>query len=150
MVDGEGRVLRVIERRTGPGRRVVTSLTSGREELRLCRVTWVRRVVVVGLMAAYACRRQRRVVAVDMAIRALPRRYRVGTGQRERRVVVVERRVGPHDRVMAQLALLREARRHVTGVRRAVVVLEVTGGARRAVQAVVIVDVAIRALPWWY
>lgn len=97
----ELRVLRVIKRRTGPRRRVVAILARGREKLRLRRMPRVRRVVVIGLVAADACGRERCVVAVDVAVGALPRRYRVRPCQREWRVVVVKRRIRPHDRVMA-------------------------------------------------
>ena len=143
----ERRVLRVIERRARPGRRVVAGLAGGREELRLRRVARIRRVVVIRLMAADAGRRQRRVVVVDVAISALSRRHGVRSGQRKRRVVVIEGRIGPDRRVMAQLALLRESGSHVIGIRRALEVLRVARDARGAVQAVVVVDVAIRALP---
>ena len=51
MVDRESCVLRVIERRTSPGSRVMAGRASGREELRLRRVAGIGGVVVVGLMA---------------------------------------------------------------------------------------------------
>lgn len=75
MVDGELRVLCVIERRTSPGGRVVAVLAGGREELRLRGVAGVGGVVVIGLMAADTGRGQCRVVAVDVAVGAYPRRY---------------------------------------------------------------------------
>lgn len=70
-------VLRVVERGSGPGRRVVTGLASRREELRLRQVTRIRCVVVIGLVTADARRRKRRVVIVDVAVGTLPRRHRV-------------------------------------------------------------------------
>ena len=75
MVDRELRVLRVIERRTGPGGRGVASRAGSREELRLRGMAGIRGVVVIGLMAADTGRRQGGVVAVDMAIGACPGRY---------------------------------------------------------------------------
>ena len=66
----EIRVLRVIERGPGPCRRIVAGRARGREELRLRLVAWVRRVVVVRLMAADAGDGQRRVIVVDVAVRA--------------------------------------------------------------------------------
>jgi len=72
MVDRERRVLRVIKRRIQPVRGVMTVLASRREELRLRCMPRIRRVVVVGLVAADARRRQRGVVVVDMAVDARP------------------------------------------------------------------------------
>ena len=89
--DREGRVLRMVECRSRPRRRVVTILASGREKLRLRRVTGVGRVVVVRLMTADAGCRQRGVVVVDMAVGALPGWHGMRSSQRERRVVVVKR-----------------------------------------------------------
>ena len=77
MVNRESRVLRVVKRRTSPCGRVVAVLARRREELRLRFVARIRRVVVVGLMAADTRRRQSRVVVVDMTIGAHPRRYQV-------------------------------------------------------------------------
>jgi len=77
MRDRERRVLRVIERRVQPVRGVMTVLASRREELRLRCMPRIRRVVVVGLVAADAYRRQRGVVVVDMAVDARARRHRV-------------------------------------------------------------------------
>ena len=77
------RVLRVVEGGAGPGRGVVAVLACGWEELLLRRVSRVRRVVVVGLVATDARRGGDVVVVVDMTIRALPRRHRMRAGQRE-------------------------------------------------------------------
>ena len=68
-------VLRVIERGAGPGGGVVAGLARGGEELLLRRVTRVRGVVVVGLMAANAGCRQRSVIVVDVAVGAHARRH---------------------------------------------------------------------------
>ena len=75
MVDRESRVLRVIERRTSPGRRVMAGCAGRREELRLRSMAGIGGVVVIGLMAADTSRGQRGVVAVDVAVSACPRRY---------------------------------------------------------------------------
>ena len=90
VVGGEGCVLRVVERRVGPGRRGVAALTGRGEELRLRRVAGIGRVVVVGLMASDAGGRQRRVIVVHVAVAALPWRHRVRTSQGESSVVVIE------------------------------------------------------------
>lgn len=54
VVNRERRVLRVIKRRARPCRRVVTVLAGGREELRLCGMARICRVVVVSLVTANA------------------------------------------------------------------------------------------------
>lgn len=139
-------VLRVIERRSGPGRRGVTVLARSREELGLRAVPRVRGVVVIGLMAADTCGGQRGVVAVHMAVGALAWRYGVRSRQRERCVVVIKGRVGPGGGVVAQLARGRESRARVRRIRRARVILLVARVAQRTVQVVVAVHVAIDAL----
>jgi len=145
VIGRELRVLCVIECGAGPGGRVVAGLAGGREELRLRRVTRIRRVVVIGLMAADARDWQRRVVVVHVAVSADARRNDVRTGQRERRVVVIKRGVGPDRRVMAKFARSREARGCVRRVRSARVILLVARVAECAVQRVVIVCVAVGA-----
>ncbi len=105
----ELRVLRVVESRPGPGRRVVTVLACIREELWLRCVTGIRRVVVIGLMAADAGRRQRGVVVVHMAVGANTWRHRMRSRQRERCVVVVKCRIRPDHRIVAKFARGRES-----------------------------------------
>ena len=119
----ERRVLRVVERRACPSRGVVTVLTCSREELRLRRVAWIGRVVVVVLMATDAGQGQRRVVVVDMAVRAHTRRHHVRTSKRERCVAVIKRGVGPDDGVVAEFTGSRESGRRVRGIIRAGVIL---------------------------
>ena len=102
----ERRVLRVVERGTGPSRCRMAGRARRREELGLRGMTWVRRVVVIGLVAADAGGRQGRVVPVHVAERA--RRGRMRPGQRKRGIVVIKRRIRPQCGVVAQIALLRE------------------------------------------
>ena len=109
VISRERGVLRVVECRIQPTRRVVTRLASRGKELGLCRMAGIRGVVVVGLMATHARRRQGRVVVVDVAIRANSRRDSMHAGQREGCVVVVENAVGPNHRVMADFARGRES-----------------------------------------
>ena len=104
----EGRVLRVIEARIQPRRSAVAVLTSRGEELWLRGVSRIRRLLVIRLMTANAGCRQRRVVVVHMAIRALARWNCMQAGQWKRCVVVVERRIRPRDGVVANFTLLRE------------------------------------------
>ena len=132
--DRERRVLRMVEYRAGPRCRVVARLAGRREKLRLRRMAGIRRVVVVGLMTADAGCGQSGVVVVDVAIGTLPRRNRVRSRQRERRVVVVKRRIGPYRRVMAQFASGRKTGRRMRRVRRARIVLLMARVAEGAVQ----------------
>lgn len=92
MIDGELRVLRVIKRRVQPVGGAMAIGASRREKLRLCSVSRIRRVVVVGLVTADTCRRQRCVVAVDVAVGTGARRHSMRSGQGERCVVVIEGR----------------------------------------------------------
>jgi len=57
--------------------------------------------------------------------------------------------VQPRRRVVALLAGLREVRRHMVGIRRALIILQVARDTRRVGDVVIVVDVAIRALSWW-
>ncbi len=80
MIRGELSVLRVVEGRPRPCARVVAGRASGREELRLCRVARIRRVVVVGLMATDAGSRQCCVIVVDVAVGTHARGHGVRAG----------------------------------------------------------------------
>ena len=90
MAGWEWRVLGVVKRRSRPGSRCVTSLARGREELGLRLVARVRGVAVIRLVAPDTRDRQSRVVPVYVAVRALARRHRVRSSQREPGGVVVE------------------------------------------------------------
>lgn len=145
---GKRRVLRVIETGSCPSRGVVAGLARGWEELWLGLVSRIRGVVVVRLVATYACGRKSGVVSVHVTVHALPRRHGVRTGERERRVVVVEGGVCPDRSVVAQLA---GGWKTGSGVRRICgprVVLLVARIAQRAIQRIIVVDVAVNALPW--
>lgn len=130
----ERRVLGVIKRCTRPGGGVMAGLARRREKLRLGRVSRIRRVVVIGLVATDAGRGQSRVVIVDMAVRTDARRHRVRTSQGEGGVVVIESGVGPDGRVVAKFARGRETGRRVGGIRRAGVILLVARVAECAVE----------------
>ena len=82
-----------------------------------------------------------------MAIAASARRDGVIAGQREARAAVVEGRIQPGRRAVAGIAGLREVCGDVIRVRGALEILQVAGHARRAVQRVVVVCVAVCALP---
>ena len=60
-----------------------------------------RRRTVILLVARVAQRAIQRVVVVDMAIRTLPRRDLVGSGEREPGAVVIENCIQPRRRVVA-------------------------------------------------
>ena len=147
VIHREPRVLAVIECRPRPGRRSMATLAGSWEECLLRRVAWIGRILIIGLVATIARCWQRRVVAIDVTFRALPWWHRVRPRQWKCGVVVIERGVRPDCCVMAHFARRRESRRSMRGVRRAGVILLVAGVASRRIQVVVVVDVAIGALP---
>lgn len=100
-------------------------------------------VLIIGLVATVAVGGQVAVVVVDVAIGAGARRHSVRPGEREARLAVVEVGVSPLDGVVADFAGLGEARLHVIRVIRIVEIGQVAGDARRVVQLVIVVDVAI-------
>jgi len=107
------------------------------------RVVRIIRVQVIRLVAAVAIRRQRRVVAIDVAVHADSRRHHVRAGQRESRFAVIEHCVRPLNGVVTDFARLREFRRHVIRILGAVEVRKVASYARGIVQLVIVVDVAV-------
>jgi len=133
----------VIEGRVQPCRGAV-ALVAGLWEIRR-NVIRIGGALVVLQVTSHARGGVQAVVVVDMAIRALAWRDRVQAGKREARAVVVEGRIRPVAGVVALITGLREIRRNVIRIRSALVVLQVAGHARRAVQAVIVVDVAIAA-----
>lgn len=84
-----------------------------------------------------------------MAIRAETRRHGVTSRQGETGIAVVEGGIGPRTRAVALIACLRKAGRNVIRVCGSLIVLQMTCHAGRARQGVVIVHVAIDALPRW-
>lgn len=90
-----------------------------------CGVVRIRRGLIVGLMATVAVRRKSRVVVIDMAIHAVPRRHRVRARQRKCRGVVIECAVRPGDGVVTHLTSCRKPQLRVVHrrSRRVVVVL---------------------------
>jgi len=126
-------------------------LASRREELRLRRVSRIRRVVVIRLVATNASGRQRRVIVVDVTVDAHTRWRSVHAGKRERSVVVVKHSVRPQHRVVTQFASRRESRRNVVHRRESVVVISLMAThAGRSGDVVVAVDMATRTLQWWH
>ena len=87
------------------------------------------------------------VIVVHVAIGALAGWNRVRPSQRESGAVVIERRIQPGGRVVALITALRKVRRDVIGIRGSLVILQVAADAGRGGQVVVVVDVAIGALP---
>jgi len=133
----------VIKRCVQPGAGAVTLIAGLREVRR--DVIRIRRALIVLEVAADAGRSGQVVIVVNVAISALARRNRVKSSQRESRGVVIERRVHPVRCVMTLVTGLREVRRHVVRVRRALIVLQVAADAGRGIDAVVVIDVAIGA-----
>ena len=104
-------------------------------------------VVEIILVAADAGRAGDVEIVIDVAIRTLPRGNRVCTRQRKPRFRVIERRRLPGCGGVAGFASLRESPAHVVRVRGSLEIFQVTRHAGRAGQVVVVVDVAIGALP---
>lgn len=135
------REIGVIEIGIRPLHGVVARRARGREMRgRVIRIIGVQ---IIRLMAAVAIRRQRRVVAIDVAVHADSRWHHVRAGQRESRLAVIKHRIRPLNGVVADFAGLREFRRHVIRILGAVEVREVARHARCVVQLVVVVDVAV-------
>ena len=112
-------------------------------------VVRIRRALEIFQVAADAIRAAEVVVAADMAIRALARRYRVHARQCESRDGVVECGLRPLHGVMAVLASRGEAVvRNRTG--RAGEILLVARVACHAGQVVVVVDVTVGAFTRWH
>lgn len=147
VIDRERCVLGMIEGCVEPVRGVVARLAGRGEELRLGGVPRIGGVVVVSLVAANAGGRKRCVVVVDVAVCALPRGNGMRTRQGKRSVVVIESGIGPHRGVVAQIALLWESGGNMVGIRGSLIVLQMACNAGRAAQGVVVVDMAISALP---
>ena len=82
-----------------------------------------------------------------MAIGAYPWRDSVLSDQGEARIVVIERRIRPINRVVTGFARSRESSRGVCGISGSGVILLVAGIAQRAVQRIVVVHVAIGTGP---
>lgn len=137
---------RMAECCSGPRSSGVAGRAIGRENRRCRAVDWVGRGVVIRRVASVTRCRQRRVVAVHMAVGA--RHGRMGPGQRKRRCAVIELAVRPQNRVVAQLACCRKSGLdmvHRSSCR--VVIIQVAGDTSRvgAGQIVVVVDVAVGA-----
>jgi len=139
----------VIEGGISPDGRVMTDL-AGRGETR-CSMRRIVGASVILLMARVAQNAFEGIVAVDMAISTQPRRHGVGPGQRKTGGRMVELAVGPEHGIVAGLARGRECRRKVIHRRGcAVVILLVARHASRRCDVVIVVDVAIAALPRWH
>ena len=138
----------VMEGGIGPRRRVMALITclreAGRNVIRVCGS------LIVLQMTRYASRARQGVVIVDMAIDALTRWNGVQAGQRETRTVVIEGRICPRSRVVALIARLGETRGDVVRIGRSLIVLQMATDAGRRAQVVVVIYVAIGALPRWH
>ena len=135
----------VVKRRTGPGAGGVALRTSLRKiRAHVIRIGGALEILQV---TRNASRVRQVVVVVDMAVGALAWRHRVPSRQREASGAVVKRRIGPGTRAVALGTGLRKIRAHVIRIGGALEILQVTRNARRVGQVVVVVDVAVRALP---
>ncbi len=135
----------MIEFPVGPQHRVVTGI-AGRGESCGDVVHRCDRIGVVLLVACDTGDARQVVIVVDVTVAALPWGNSVRSGQREPGAVVVERRIQPRRGAVARTARLREVRRNMARVIRALIILQMARHASRAVQRVVVVDVAVGAL----
>ena len=135
---------RVIEARVPPVGCVVALLASLRDVRG--NVIRTRRALEILKVAVYAGCAGQVVIVINVALGALQRSMR--TGQRESRIVVIERCLRPRRCVVALLAGLREARTHVVWIRGALEILQmaVDAGGVRARQVVIVVYVTLGAL----
>lgn len=136
----------VIERRIRPGRGVVALLASLRKSL--LRMVRVAGVVVIGQVAADAGRvgAGQRVVSVHVALGT--QHAGMCSGQGEARGGVIKVCIRPRCCRVALLAILREVRLHVIGLRRSLEISQVAAhaGGVGAGQVVVAIYVALGAL----
>ncbi len=132
----------VVERRRNPGRGVVTHFTLLRES----RLDVIRAGGAVEIlhMAGSTGGAVQAVVAIYVALRTLQRD--VCPGQRETRSRVIESCVCPGHGRMTGVASLRESSLSVVRIRRALIVLQVAGGARTAAQRIISIDVTLGTL----
>ena len=120
----------------------MTRIAGGRKPSR--RVGGVSGAVVIGLVAVDAGAAVQAVIVVGVALRALQVHVRARQG--ETGGCMIKRCTQPIGGGVAQGAILREPRRLVRGICGAVVSGQVTVDAGAACQAVIVVDVALRAL----
>src|SRR5579863_6936053 len=134
----------MIEGAVGPGDGIVAGLAGRRES-----GVWnrSRRVVVVVLVATDAGGIGDVVVIIDVTIRALAGWNGVRSGEREAGFRVIKRGRFPGCCVVTSVAGLREALLRVVWIIRVLVIRQMAGHAGRTRQVVVIVDMAIGALP---
>jgi len=102
--------------------RVVVTLVAGLREVR-CHVIRISCALIVLQVTGHASRACQVVVIVHVTIRAGARWHRVQTGQRESGGVVIKRGIQPGAGAVALLAGLREIRRHVIRIGRALEIL---------------------------
>lgn len=135
----------VVKGRIQPRSRVVTG-SAGLREIRRY-VTRIRRALEIFQVTSHACRAAQVVVVIHVAVGALTRRHRVHARKWEVRRRMIKRRIRPRHRVVAESAGLRKACCHVIRIAGRLVVLGVAANACRTAEVVIVVDVAVGALP---
>ncbi len=127
----------MIEGRSRPCCCRVARLTGRRESSR--RVVGIGRLLVLCRVTAIAVGWQARIVIVHVATRA--DHAGVSTGKRKGRVVMIKNALGPNHRVVAQRAVGRKTS-VIDRCQRSGEICLVASNTGRAVQAVVVIDVA--------
>ncbi len=135
----------MIELRRLPGGRIVAGVARLREATAY--VVGIRGVLKVFQVARDACGAGQAVIIVDVAVSAGPRRHRVRACKSEVDHGMVEGSRGPRYRGVALRAVRREISGQVIWIRGPLKILEVAANAGGAAQVVIIVDVAVEALP---
>jgi hypothetical protein len=110
-------------------------------------VIGVRRILKIFQVTGHAGGTGQVVIVVDVTVGTLPRRNRMRAGQGEVHQRVIEGCGSPGERRVTLRAIRREVRGDVVGIGSSLKIFEVAGNAVGAVQVVIIVDVAIDALP---
>lgn len=134
----EGRRV-VVEAGRSPGRGAVAHLAGLREPRR--RVIRVVRILEILQVAGNACRAQIRKLSAHVARLALQCGVRASKGEAAERMV--EFRIGPRNRAVANGAISGEPSGHVIGVGRLLKIRHVARGAGRGHGRVTAVDVAL-------
>ena len=135
----------MVEARIQPGGRVVAR-AAGLREVR-SHVTWIRCSLIVLQVTCGASGAGQVVVVVDVAIGALTGRHGVHACQRESCQRMIKRGIRPRRGVMAEITGLGERGAYVIRICGPLIVFQMASNTSSTSEVVVIVEVAVGALP---